>query len=237
LSTAWINVGEVSAGSRGAAITDDSSPWLRVPSLSLEARRAYEEETRPHQEAMAEIEATRRAITRNQHLLVALDQRIATASAEVAAGLKEQRVKYEVQIQTQQAELEVRLAEYQELPQKKLDFMPVSIEVGVTETRSEKKALMALASLMDDNSSKLASVGASAATSSFVARSLNVNGVQAQPDPGRDLETARAEYFDAIVELKAAGQTAALGPARGRVTLAKTKYNSARRVLGLEPVE
>ena len=42
-------------------------------------------------------------------------------------------------IKTQAAELDARKAEYQDLPLAPLEFMPVTIEVAVTETESEKK--------------------------------------------------------------------------------------------------
>jgi hypothetical protein len=233
LSTAWVNLGTVKAGDR--ALDPQQQPagqWLRVPALSVEARRTYEEQTRVHQAVAAEIEALERAIVRNRRLLSGLEQRIAEADAEVAEGLRQQVLKTEVQIQTLGAELDARKAEYADLPQAPLEFMPVSIEVGVTEKTSEKRALMALAQVIDSGSGEIASV-AVAATSGLIPRSLDA--ATARPaDPGAELEAARAEYFDAKVASRATPD----GDSAGRsLTVATERYNAARRVLGLEPIQ
>ena len=149
LSTAWVNLGMLKPGDRGAASQQKPSPWLRVPALSVEARRSYEEQTRVHQAVAAEIQALERAIVRNRRLLNGIEERTAVARAEVASGLQEQALKTEVQIQTLSAELDARRAEYADLPQAPLEFMPVSIEVGVTEKTSEKRALLALGQIID----------------------------------------------------------------------------------------
>ena len=159
LSTAWVHLGTVSAGARATGSAADSPPWLNVPALSTEARRAYEEKTKVHQQVMGEIDALKRALTRNQRLLAGLDQRIAQASADVAAGLSQERTRVAVQVQTQQAELDASNAEYQDLPQTPLEFMPVTIEVAVTESESEKAALLALANVIDSHGGQLASAG------------------------------------------------------------------------------
>lgn len=245
ISTAWVNVGTVTAGDHGTvtagdhvtAPAGDTPPWLRAPALSLEARRAYEEQTRLHHEVAGEIEAARRAITRNQRMLDALDQRISEAtSAALAEGLKQQRLKSEVQIQTLEAEVEARTAEYNELPQAPLEFMPVSIEVGVTEIRTEKRALMALAEVINSNSERIASAGASM-SSGFVSRSLDIGSARNAPDPGAELEAARAGYFDALLELKSGAAVADGTDARQKLARATAAYNAARHSLGLEPVE
>ena len=58
--------------------------------MSGEARRIYEDKTKAHQGVTGEIEALKRALTRNQRMLAGLDQRIAGADADTAAGLKQQ---------------------------------------------------------------------------------------------------------------------------------------------------
>jgi hypothetical protein len=237
ISTAWVNVGTVAAGAHVTTPAGDAPPWLRAPALSIEARRAYEEQTRVHHEVAGEIAATRRSITRNQRILEELDQRIAAATSRaLAAGLKQQRLKNEVQIQTLEAEVAARTAEYNELPQGPLEFMPVSIEIGVTETRTEKRALLALADVINKNSDRIASAGASA-SSSFVARSLNATSLQSPPDPGALLESTRASYFDALVDFKTGGAAAADSEARQKLDLSRSAYNAARHTLGLEPIQ
>ncbi len=243
LSTAWVNLGTVSAGSsarepaKGEA-GKDAPPWLHVPSLSADARRAYEEQTSVQHEVMGEIEALQRASSHDQRVLAGLDQRIADATAagnaDVAEGLKQERTKVSVRIQTQQAELEARRAEYQDLPRKPLEFMPVTIEVGVTESRSEKKALLELADIVNSNGGQLASAGASVSAGLF-SRSLDAAGGGAPADPAGELERARANYFDAVVAAK--GDAAASSDAQQQLRVAKARYNEARRALGLGTIQ
>jgi len=237
LSTAWVRLGTVSAGAHGAGSDSDSPPWLKVPALTTEARRAYEQKTSVHQQVMGEIDALKRALTRNQRELAALDQRIAASSGDVATGLSQERTRVAVQIQTQQAELEATNAEYQDLPRTPLEFMPVTIAVGVTETQSEKSALLALASVIDSNAGQLASAGATASAGLF-SRALDVTDHAAvQPDPVAELAGARARYFDALVAVKTGGAAAGSEDAKRNLADARMKYNDARRALGLEPIE
>jgi hypothetical protein len=207
-----------------------------VPALSTEARRAYEQKTQTQQQVMGEIDALKRALLRNQRLLAGLDQRIAASSADIAAGLSQERTKVAVQIQTQQAELDASTAEYQDLPQTPLEFMPVRIVVAVTETESEKATLLALAHLIDSNGGQLASAGATASAGLF-SRSLDSSGKSAQSNSAAALESARARYYDALVEVKTGTPGASAEDARRDLALAKTQYNDARRTLGLELIE
>jgi hypothetical protein len=226
LSTAWVNLGTVKAGDRVEDPQGDKGQWLRVPALSVEARRAYEDQTRVHQSVAAEIEALERAVLRNRRVLSGIEQRMSEADASVAKGLKQQALKTEVQIETLSAELDARKAEYIDLPRQPLEFMPVSIEVGVTEKTSEKRALMALAQVIDSGSGEIASV----ATTGLIQRSIDNNAV---PDPGAQLEAARADYFDA----KVAAKVDDTADARQKLAQATEKYRVARSALGLGPVE
>lgn len=235
LSTAWVRLGSVTAGARSSAAASDAPPWLRVPALSAEARRAYDEKTKVQQQVMGEIDALKRALTRNQRLLSGLDERIAAASADVAAGLRQERTRVAVQIEAQQAELEASNAEYQDLPHTPLEFMPVTIVVAVTESESEKSALLALASVIDANTAQLASAGATASASLF-SRSFDATDAAAQPDPAAELERARARYFDALVESRTGAASAPGAPPAADLARARSSYNDARRALGLEPI-
>jgi hypothetical protein len=241
LSTAAVNLGTVTAGSHSAGSATDSPPWLTVPPLSVEARRAYDQKTRLHQQVSGEIDALKRALVRNQRVLAGMDQRIATAaSPELAAGLAQERTRIAVEIQTQQAELDASNAEYQDLPQTPLEFMPVTIVVGVTETQSEKTALLTLAGVIDAGGAQLASAGNTAASNIF-SRSLNVTDNPAGTDPAAELDAARARYFDALVALKTGAADApglgAQGDAKKNLALARARYNDARQAQGLEPIE
>jgi hypothetical protein len=235
LSTAWVKLGTVTAGSQSAGSATDSPPWLNVPALTVEARRAYEEKTKVQQQVMGEIDALKRALTRNQRLLAGLDQRVADASGDVAAGLAQERTRVAVQIQTQQAEIDASNAEYQDLPHTPLEFMPVTIVVAVTETQSEKAALLVLAGVIDSNTALIASAG-NTATSNLFTRELKLTDDSAKQNPVAELELARANYFDALVEVKTAATAAPDGDASGNLALARARYNGARLALGLEPI-
>jgi hypothetical protein len=229
LSTAWINLGMVKAGEEVHEAKGNPAPWLRVPALSVEARRAYEEQTKTQQDVAAEIDAVKRAITRNQRMQAALQRRLPELSGDVLAGVKQEIAKTEVQNVTLQAELEARTAEYNDLPQAPLEFMPVAIEVGVTESVSEKKALLALGEVIDSN---ISGVVASAANNAVVARSFDL----AAPTSADPLQSTRARYFDALLAVQNSSDSDA-DQARDELTLAKAQYNTARGALGLEAVD
>ena len=236
LSSAWVNIGTVTAGSHAGGTKNDAAPWLRVPPLSIEARRVYEEKTKVHQEVMGEIEALTRAQTRDRRMLAGLDQRIASADAATIDGLKQERTRIAVQIETLGAELDARNAEYRDLPRTPLEFMPVTIEVAVTETESEKKAQLALAEIIGKNSGLLGSAVGSAATG-LISKSVSSSDLKLESDSGEsssELERARIRYFDALVE----AQNNPSGPESARNLAAKRdKYNEARRSQGLEQVK
>ena len=239
LSSAWVNIGAVSAGIRGDGSKSQASPWLLVPPMSAEARRIYEARTSTHQEVMGAIEALNRALIRNQRQLTALDQRIAAATGDVAEGLKQERTRLAVQSQSQGAELEARKAEYQDLPRTPLEFMPVKIEVAVTESESEQKAKLALADILGKNGNLVASTVGNAA-SGLLSKSAQTGDLKLEPEPADSegaLQRSRAQYFDALVELQAAAPGAARQTSQVKYDAAKDEYNQTRRSIGLEPVK
>ena len=236
LSSAWVNIGTVTAGAHSNGAASDAAPWLRVPTLSVDARRNYEEKTKVHQEVIGEIEALKRAQTRNQRLLAGLDQRIAAAGPDIVEGMKQERARISVQYQEQSAELEARQAEYHDLPRAPLEFMPVTIEVAVIESESENKARLALADIVGKNGGTVASAVGSAATG-MLSKSVNAADIKTDADtPDSDYGRLRNAYFDALVD----AQTHAAGPTRAdsqhRLTAAKDRYNQARRSMGLDPI-
>jgi hypothetical protein len=238
LSSAWVNVGTVKAGSHSRGSGGEAAPWLRVPPLSIEARRNFDEKTKVHQQVTGEIEALQRALTRNQRLLAGLDQRIAKATPDLVDGLKQERTRVAVQNQSQSAELDAQRAEYQDLPREPLEFMPVTIEVAVTETESEKKAQVALAELVGSNSDLVASsIGNSAA--GLISKSASLGDIKIEPDPAEltaSLEQARAGYYDALVA-EQTGPSSSKRDLQRNLVLEKDKYNEARRLAGLEQIK
>jgi hypothetical protein len=230
LSSAWVNIGMVRAGSHAGAPAPDKAPWLRVPPMSNEARRVYEEKTKVQQDVSGEIEALKRALTRNQRMLAGMDQRITMAAADTVEGLRQERTRVAVQIQTQEAELDARKAEYQDLPRTPMDFMPVTIEVAVTETESEKKAQLALADIIGQNGGLVGS-----AVGGLFSKSVAPADINTDAEPAHDLESARAAYYDALVEAQN-GTTGKSSDSQRKLSAMKDKYNEARRSQGLEPV-
>ena len=157
----------------------------------------------------------------------------------MADGLKQERTRVAVQIQAQGAELDARNAEYKDLPRTPLEFMPVTIEVAVTETESEKKAQLALADIFGKNSGMVASALGHAA-SGLISKSVDLGDIKAESDSADSaskLERARSRYFDALVEVHS-GASGALGEEAPRnLSVAKQEYNETLHSLGLEPIK
>jgi hypothetical protein len=239
LTSAWVNIGAVKAGSRSLGSGGDAAHWLKVPPLSIEARRNFDDKTKVQQQVTGEIEALQRALTRNQRQLAGLDQRIAKASPDLLDGLKQERLRIAVQSQSQSAELDARRAEYQDLPRAPLEFMPVAIEIAVTETESEKKAQVALAELVGSNSDLVASAVGNAATG-LLSKSVSSSDIKVEPDSpetAATLEQCRAAYYDALIAVKTAMASSSKRDLDQKLALEKDKYNEARRLAGLEPLK
>jgi len=237
LSVAWVNIGTVSAGARSSGAAGNVAPWLRVPPLTPEARRSYEERTKVQQEVAGEIDALKRALKRNQRMLAGMDQRIAASSGDVAEGLKQERTRITVQYQTQSAELDARIAEYQDLPHEPLELMPVTIEVAVTESESEKKSQLALADLIGSHSDIVTSA-VGTATTGLLSRAVNLadeSPPSAPAVPASELERARTRYFDALTDAETAPGGANVQQKR-ELAAAKDGYNAVRRSLGLDEI-
>ncbi len=239
LTSAWVSIGTVTAGSHSSGSTSDAAPWLRVPPMSVEARRKFDDDTKIHQQVIGELDALKRALTRNRRLLAGLDQRIAAAGPDIAEGLKQERLRIAVQDQEQAAELDASNAEYQELPRTPMEFMPVTIEVAVTETESEDKARLALADIIGKTSGTVASsVGGSA--TALLSKAVNGADIKTEPDStdsASDLNRVRDLYFDALVDAQTHTSGAAHEESQRELAAAKQKYNEARRSLGLEQIK
>ena len=241
LSSAWVKLGTVTAGSRsGESADDDAAPWWRVPPMTVEARRAYDEKTGTRQQLSSEIDALKRALVRNQRVIDGLDRRIDSASSDLVDGLKQERTKTAVQVQVQEAELDARNSELQEMPHDPLEFMPVQIEVSVTETESEKKTQLALADIVGGTGGAVASaVGTELTTMISRSMKLPADGDSAalgSAAESKELARARARYFDALVDSRADTRGAPTPELQSNLSAAKTRYNDARHSLGLDPI-
>ncbi len=253
LSAAWVDLGRLAAGSRGTGGQGSDPPWLSVPPPSDEARRHFDQRTAVHQENAAQIDALQRAIARNESVRAALEKRRRGAPAALARSLREEIVRTQTQGLTLQAELEARRAEYAALDPDPIPLMPVTIEVGVTETASERKALQRLAAIVDSQREFIAKTALTAAAGLIARRSIDAAepadaaspsvgpaAAAARPvslaasDPLRvELEAARAAYYDALVESRLRSADAGSdGEANAALRRARDRYESARRATG-----
>jgi len=157
----------------------------------------------------------------------------------VLEGLKQERTRIAVQIQTQGVELDARRAELQDLPREPLEFMRVTVEVAVTETESEKKARLAVADILGNSSDAVASAAAEAA-SGLIPKSVKLSDLDAAPaqEPaGTALDQARANYYDALIDARGTQSPDTADRTRRELARARDQYNAARRSLGLEPIK
>ncbi len=228
LSTAWVNIGQVSAGD--TAIGGDRSDWLRVPPMSRSARQAHASDTAIHQEVIGQIEALERAVVRDSRLLAGIQERARAVSPEVREGLEKEMAKIGVRLVTKEAMLEARLGEYDDLPQSRLLYMPVIMRFGITETRSERKTMQMVAAILEANSKVLADT---ANEMIGIDRSLNLETTES------DLEILRESYFDALVAVNTSlpDSNNEVEELEQELTLAKESYNAARLATGLSPID
>jgi hypothetical protein len=135
-----------------------------------------------------------------------------------------------VRVVTKEAMLDARRAEYNDLPQSTLLYMPLTMRFGITETRSERKAMRMLADIVEANSDRLADT---ASDMIGIDRSLNLESAEA------DLEILRAGYFDALVAVNTSlpDSNNEVEELERELTMAKESYNAARLARGLSPID
>jgi hypothetical protein len=190
LSSAWVDVGEVSAGQvMDEPPATSRSEWLRVPAMSPEVERAYQVDTSVHQDVYAEIKALERSIVRDGRQLDAMRERLASASNSMTDSIQFEIEVLEIRILRNETLLDARRAEYMDLPQFERNYMPVSIRFGVIESRNQKRARSTLGSYLENNRSLIARDTTGALT---VESSLDVDDVA-----NSGLEQARTNFFDA----------------------------------------
>jgi hypothetical protein len=236
LSSAWINLGEVKAGyASDEPAFSSRSEWLRIPPMSSTVKNAYQIDTSVHQDVYGEIKALQRSITRKQRQLDSIQMRKANASDNIKDAIQDEMDGLELNILRSESLLDARRAEYQDLPLKEINYMPVTIRFGIIESRSEKRALGTLAALLEKNSSRIAS-----ATEEKIGieRSADIADIPVS-DAQEPLDQARTSYFDALVAYRESSYND--GPAMADVerslTLARDNYNSERAAAGISPVQ
>ena len=237
LLTASIPVGSIRAGT---TIEDGNlvgeSDWLQVPPMSRQSALAYERDTAIHQDVYAEIQSLERSVKHNSRLLEGLKSRLDDASENVRQTMQREMESLEYKVLHMESLLDARRAEYRDLPRQQRNYMPVTIGVGVIESRSEKRALATLASFLKEHRAKIA--GAATDAIGFE-RSLDSQSSSGEPTKESILQLTRTSYFDAriaVEEAKVAGgeNIAAL---EEQLSQAKGAYNEARENAGIPPID
>jgi hypothetical protein len=115
--------------------------------------------------------------------------------------------------------------------------MPVTIEVAVTETESEKKLQLAMADLVG-NHSDVVSSAVESATNGLLSKAVNLDDgsrTDGKAAASSELERARARHFDARTDVETAPGGASQ-PQKQELAAAKDDYNAARRLVGLDQI-
>jgi hypothetical protein len=231
LATLWMNVGEVNAREGLVSLRAANSDWIRIPELSSAAQQAYESDSAVHQELYAEIAALERSLTRDQRMAKGLQQRMADASEDAQDALQAEVGDLEIRILRAESMLDALRLEYSELDHESRFYMPVNVEIGVTEARSESRAMTTLAELIEDNRDTIATVAGE------VAGGFSRSFATGEPPVKNELDLAREAYFDALIAIKTENTPAGLETAELVLQNAKQRYNAARIAIGLESVK
>jgi hypothetical protein len=230
MTMALIDLGEVSAGASSLGDIALSSDWLSVPQTPTAVKQDFQSETAVHQEVFGKIAALERVVARDSRYLAGIEERTKTVEPEIRAALQDEMTTVQIRLVTSESMLEALRGEYRDLPDIDAQYLPVTIRFGITETRSESKAMKQIAAAIEANSEKLASSAA------------NMIGVERSLDSGfgdEDLDSLRADYFDAVVarDIESPESTAAAEKLQTDLDMAKQSYNVALIEAGLSPVE
>ena len=230
MTMALVDLGEVSAGDSSLGDIALSSDWLLVPQVPTLAREDFQTDTAVHQEVYGKIAALERVVARDSRYLAGIEERANSVEPEVRAALQEEMTTVQIRLVTSGSMLEALRGEYQDLPEIDAQYMPVTIRFGITETRSESKAMKQIAAAIEANSEMLAN---SAAGVIGVERSLD----SAFGDS--EFDALRADYFDAVValEIESPGSTDEAEKLQTDLEMAKQAYNVALIEADLSPVE
>jgi hypothetical protein len=230
MTMALIDLGEVSAGNSSLGDVALSSDWLLVPQISALAYKDFETDTVVHQEVYGKIAALERVVARDSRYLAGIEERAKSVEPEIRSALQGEITSVQIRLVTSDSMLEALRGEYKDLPEIDAQYMPVTIRFGMTETRSESKAMKQMAQALEANKEMLAESAA------------GMIGVERSLDPAfgaSDLDTLRANYFDAVValEIESPESNAEAEKLQTDLELAKQDYNAALIEAGLSPVE
>lgn len=225
-----VDLGEVSAGASSLGDIALSSDWLSLPEIPTPVRQDFQTDTAVHQEVYGKIAALERVVARDSRYLAGIEERAKTVEPEIRSALQNEITSVQIRLVTSESMLEALRGEYQDLSDVDAQYMPVTIRFGITETRSESKAMKQIAAAIEANSEMLAN---SAAGMVGIDRSLD----SAFGDS--DIDALRADYFDAIValEIESPEPTDNAEKLQTDLEMAKQAYNVALIEAGLSPVE
>ena len=229
IAVALLNLGEISAGDSSLGDAALSTDWMEVPKISNRALQDFLKATAVHREVYGKIAALDRVVSRDRRLLAGIEQRANATSEDIRAALQGEMKEIEIRLIRSDAMLDALRGEYADLPVVAEEYMPVTIQFGITESRSERNSLKRIAEIIEKNRDKIA---ASAAKLAGVERSFGA----VDSDP---LATARDDYYDALIALDLADADDASVRAQLDAELERTKraYNDALIAEGLNPVE
>lgn len=237
LLSAAVPIGSIRAGTtiEDGSLTAESD-WLHVPQMSRQSALAYERDTAIHQDVYTEIQSLERSVKHNSRLMEGLKSRLDGASENVRQTMQREIDSLEYKVLHMESLLDARRAEYDELPRQERYYMPVTIGVGVIESRSEKRALATLSSFLEEHRTKIAGTAADAIG---IERSLDSQGSSVGATQDSQLQRARTSYFDARVAVEEAKATGSedLGNLEERLSQAKDAYNNARENAGIPTID
>ena len=159
---------------------------------------------------------------------------MSTASEETQEKMKREMVNLEYKLLHMESLLDARRLEYDELPKPDRYYMPVTIGVGLIESKSERRALATLGAFLEDHRVEIVDKAESMAFERSTDL-LDADGESAEVS----LEQARQDYYDALVAVEEARAGGDNNPdeAEAQLLQAKQGYNEARSEAGIPAID
>jgi hypothetical protein len=133
------------------------SSWAPVPRMTHAVSNKYAADSSAHREAHGRASALERSILRQSRQASQLESEVIYADQNLAPILEKEIVRLLSRVASQSAELDAWRKEYNDLPAGIYRYMPATLHMTFTETREEKQLLQILASLLEENNSRISS--------------------------------------------------------------------------------
>lgn len=157
LASSWINYGKLKSGDFERSDSDlNVSGWTRLPRMSAAATQSYQAQSHYISEAEETIRETESAILRRLRQIRSIEHQIASGDSDLNRGLRPEVDRLKVRLAIDSAALDAVKAEFNDMPKDVRRFMPVSLQVRVTESKSEARLLTWLADFLEANSYQIA---------------------------------------------------------------------------------